>query len=96
MQIFLLGLFGGFAINALRLVDLSSVPRNERPATFSDPLYVLQFVLLPLLGGILAYVYNSSGTELTPILAVNIGASAPLILKSFASAIPSIGSQKID
>jgi hypothetical protein len=80
----------------LRLIELANTPRVERPATFSDPLYVLQFIGLPLLGGGLAYTYHASGTILSPILALNIGASAPLILKNFASVIPPIGSRRVN
>jgi hypothetical protein len=88
--------FGGFAINFLRLAELAQTPQSERPRTFSDPLYVLQFVVLPLLGGGLAYTYQSSGTILSPILAFNIGVSAPLILKNLASAIPPLGTRKVN
>jgi hypothetical protein len=96
MGTFIFGFFGGMAVNLLRLLELVPVRRADRPDTFSDPLYVLQFVVLPLLGGGLAYAYTTSGTPLTPILAVNIGASAPLILKNFAAALPPIGARRID
>ncbi len=96
MQPFWFAVFGGFAINLLRLVELAHTPRSERPQTFSDPLYVLQFVVLPFLGGGLAYTYHVSGTILSPILALNIGVSAPLILKSLASAIPPIGARNVN
>jgi membrane associated rhomboid family serine protease len=96
MEPFWFGMFGGLAVNVLRLAELSNTPRVERPATFSDPLYVVQFLFLPLLGGGLAYTYHASGTILSPILAVNIGASAPLILKNFASIIPPLGPRKIN
>jgi hypothetical protein len=91
MRVFAFALFGGFAINFLRLFDLLSLPRSQRPETYRDWLYVLQFLVLPILGGGLAYAYEASGTGLSPILAVNIGASAPAILKSFASVAPHVG-----
>jgi hypothetical protein len=96
MAPFLFAVFGGFAANVIRLFDLVQTPRAERPKTFSDPLYFAQFVLLPLLGGGLAYAYQSGGTVLTPILAINIGASAPLIFKTLASAAPAIGPRKVN
>jgi hypothetical protein len=88
--------FGGFAVNFLRLVELSQTPRAERPETFSDFLYVLQFLGMPFIGGVLAHAYQDSGAILNPILAINIGASAPLILKTLASAVPSIGTRKVN
>ncbi|PYU90083.1 MAG: hypothetical protein DMG25_17795 [Acidobacteria bacterium] len=91
MRVFGFALFGGFAVNFLRLFDLLHLPRGQRPETVRDWLYVTQFLVLPILGGGLAYAYQASGTSLSPILAVNIGASAPAILKSFASVVPHIG-----
>ena len=96
MDTFWYGIFGGLAVNILRLIELIHLPLEQRPATFTDPLYIVQFVSLPLMGGVLAYAYQASGTALSPILAINIGASAPLILKSFASAAHPIGPRKID
>lgn len=95
MATFFFAVFGGFAINAVRLAELAHMPRSERPDTFSDPIYCFQFVILPLIGGGLAYAYQASGTILNPVLAINIGASAPLIFKNFSSAIP-IGIRKIN
>lgn len=94
--VFLYAFLGGIAINFLRLVELAHVPPQQRPATFTDPMYVTQFFVLPLVGGGLAFAYNASNIPLTPILAVNIGVSAPLILKSFASALPPIGTIRTD
>ena len=96
MDAFLFGLFGGLAINLLRLAELANVLPAQRPATFRDPYYLIQFICLPLIGGGLAYTYHASGTVLSPILSLNIGASAPLILKNFASALPSIGPRRVD
>jgi hypothetical protein len=93
---FLFAVFGGFAVNFLRLFEIAKLPKSERPETFSDWLYVLQFFGMPLIGGVLALAYSMSGTALTPILAVNIGASAPLILKTFASVLPEVGAKRVD
>ncbi len=96
MDAILWGLFGGFAMRVFLLLELASVPRPQRPATFSDPLYFLQFLFVPLIGAGLAYAYQSSGTVLSPILAINIGASAPAIFRSLASTIPPVGPRRID
>jgi hypothetical protein len=95
-EVLIFAFCGGLAVNVLRLCELQTIPRAERPATFSDPLYVLQFVFLPLAGAGLAYMYQRSGTNLNAILAVNIGASTPLILKSLASAAPSISKGRVN
>ena len=86
--VFVFGILGGLLINIVRLAELANTPRIQRPPTFSDPLYVFQFVALPLVGGALAYVYQAEGAVLKPLLAMNIGVSAPLILKTLAAAVP--------
>lgn len=79
--------FGGFAINLLNLIELRNVPKERRP-DFKDWLYWLTFLAWPFLGAGLAFVYLQSNMKLEPILALNVGLSAPLILKSMASANP--------
>jgi hypothetical protein len=83
--------FGGLGINLLHLVDehgpVKKRQKKDGEALYLiDPVYYyLHFVFLPLLGGGLALAYQASGTSLTPILAVNIGACAPLIFKTLAN-----------
>jgi hypothetical protein len=85
---FAYGTLGGVLINVVRLAELASVPRIERPPTFSDPLWVFNFLALPLVGGVLAFAYHQDGAALKPLLAMNIGLSAPLILKTLAAVVP--------
>ena len=85
---FAFGTLGGFLINIVRLAELASIPKIQRPPTFTDPLYVFQFFVLPFVGGALAFVYQADGVDLKPMLAMNIGVSAPLILKALAAALP--------
>ncbi len=87
-EAFIFGTLGGLLINVVRLAELASLPQIERPPTFSDPLWVFQFLALPLVGGVLAGVYQADGAGLKPLIAMNIGVSAPLILKTLAAAVP--------
>ncbi len=95
MTEFLLGLnqavwfavFGAFAIKLLELSELHKIPKIERP-DLKDWLYWVPFMILPILGGGLAHMYISSNTILNPIIAVNVGVSAPLILRAMAQANP--------
>jgi hypothetical protein len=96
ISVFLFAYFGGAAINVIRLSELYNTPKNQRPATFKDPYYLVQFFIIPIIGGILAYAYQISGQNLTPLLTINIGASAPLIIKSLAAAAPPIGQRNVD
>lgn len=77
--------FGGLAVSGLGLLELQGVPAEQRP-DFKDPLYWLPFVAWPVVGVVLTIAYTSSGTSMNPILAINVGASAPLILKGMVNA----------
>lgn len=80
-------IFGALAIKLLELVELYKVPKLERP-DFKDWLYWLPFCVMPFLGGGLALMYTSSNIALQPVLAVNVGVSAPLILRAMAEYNP--------
>ena len=85
------GLAGGVIGNLLRLVKIANTPRQERPEIFSDPWYYVQFVILAGLGGFFAALYEQSGTHLTAVLAVNVGAAAPILAQQFLA-----GAQPVD
>jgi len=78
---------GGFAINVLHLMEYAKRPKVERP-DFRDPLFYVPYVAWPVLGALLAYAYVESGVQLSPILALNVGLSAPLILRAMVEANP--------
>lgn len=86
--------FGGIAIPLIGLMELHNVPKDRRP-DFRDWIYWLPFLIGPVLGAVLALVYQKSAMQITPILAVNVGASAPLILRSLAAANPFQGTIKV-
>jgi hypothetical protein len=44
---FAFGTLGGVLINVVRLAELGSMPRIERPPTFSDPLWGVQLSCHP-------------------------------------------------
>lgn len=79
------GVAGGLLGNLLRLVRIANTPQEDRPALLSDPWYWVQFIILALLGGFFSLLYEKSGTHLTPVLAVNVGAAAPVIAQQFLS-----------
>lgn len=78
---------GAFAIKLLEIAELHKLAPAERP-DLKDILYWIPFLILPIIGGGLAHVYVSSETVLTPFLAVNVGVSAPLILRAMAQVVP--------
>ncbi|TMC24650.1 MAG: hypothetical protein E6J34_00195 [Chloroflexi bacterium] len=82
-----LAAIGGMAVNLLNLMDVQTQSKDRRP-DFKDWLYWLPFVVWPILGGVVAFIYQEANTPLTKVVAFHIGASAPLIIRSMASAIP--------
>lgn len=78
---------GALGLKLLELAELRNIPKIQRP-DLTDWIYWLPFLVMPLVGGGLALVYIMSDIILKPILAVNIGISAPLILRAMAEANP--------
>ena len=87
-EYFMYGVFGGLLAELLGLYKL----RTQAPATFPaylrSPFYWVVTIGMILAGGGLVWLYHKSGLELKPIIAVNIGASAPLILGSLVQSKP--------
>ena len=82
------GCLGGLLLNLLNLLELHHIPRIERQTDFRDALYWLNFLGRPIIGGVLAWAYWFGGEQLGPIPTMNIGISAPLIIKAMAAAAP--------
>lgn len=66
---------------------MKNTPRLERP-DFKDVWYWFPFIFSPIIGGFLAFVYTYPNKALEPLVAINIGVSAPLILKAMANINP--------
>lgn len=82
----LFAFFGGLAINIIRLFERENTPPGSKNPI--NKVYIAQFIILPIIGSCLALMYLWDQTPLTALLAVQVGASAPLIIKQFAAAIP--------
>jgi hypothetical protein len=52
--------------------------------------------LMCLSGGLLVVAYLESDIVIKPILAINLGASTPLIIQAFVSRIPAVEPGRID
>jgi hypothetical protein len=78
---------GALGLQCLYLIELKNVPRNQRP-DFKDVIYWLPFVLSPLIAGLFGYAYFHGKTDIDTILALHIGISSPLLLRTMATVIP--------
>lgn len=79
--------FGAIGMQLVSLMEIKNIPKTERP-DFKDFFYWLPFIVAPFVGGGLALAYIYPADVLKPLVAINIGVSAPLILRSMASINP--------
>ena len=90
--VFLWAAGGGVAAEALRWWRLIRGQQQgttiNLPVYARSPLYWGLTAVLVLAGGMLAVAYAASGQQLGPVLAVNVGASAPLIIQGLAASVP--------
>lgn len=102
-EYFMYGVFGGLLAELLGLYKLrtqvsAAFPAYLRSMTYFfawlysrkniNPFYWVVTIGMILAGGGLVWLYHKSGLEFKPIIAVNIGASAPLILGSLVQSKP--------
>jgi hypothetical protein len=78
---------------AAELLGLYEVRRRspgEWPGFLRFPTYWLLSMAMSGFGALLVLAYTESDIDLSPILALNIGASAPLILSGLVRATPEV------
>jgi hypothetical protein len=90
------GFLGGFLVEILSVYKIRRLPPQKRPDWIYSFFYWFWSFAMMLSGGALVVVYIASNVSVTPILALNIGASAPLIIGAFADKVPSISAGTID
>lgn len=88
LETFLWGLFGGFGAEAVVWFGIRHQRPRDYPYWLKSPIYYLVASVMVLVGGIIAVAYSRSGTSLNAILAIQIGASAPLILRKARDVVP--------
>jgi len=85
LAIFLWGVGGSAAVEVVSIYQ-HLLSEQELPPRYSQVTFWVVRIFLALIGGGLAVAYNIGDK---PLLAVNIGASTPLIIKSLADGIGS-------
>lgn len=88
LEHFGLGVLGGFLAELLGLYRLRTQAGKALPAYLRSVFYWAITVLMVLAGGALVSVYCWSGIDLKPIVSVNLGASAPLLIATLVQASP--------
>jgi predicted cobalt transporter CbtA len=90
------GVCGGFLAELLGLFKLRHQSPGNFPAWLKSPYYWVLSGLMIIAGGLLVVVYLKSGVSLQAILALNLGASAPLLIGSLVAQTPAIEPGKSD
>jgi hypothetical protein len=90
VDVFIWGAIGGVGAEIAGLFELRHRAPRELPDYLKSWFYWGTTAVMVALGGGLASAYSSSGDSITAVLALNIGASAPLILRSLAATAPGI------
>ncbi len=80
-ETFLWGLFGGLGAEVSVIFALRYRGPSDYPYWLKSWTYYLVAVAMVIIGGVIAVAYARSGTTLNAILAIQIGASAPLIFR---------------
>jgi len=76
---------GGFAVQSLNLLEIRFLPPEDRP-DFRVWYQWVPYIISPFLGALIAAGYVFSNITLNPILALNVGASAPVVFRQWARA----------
>jgi hypothetical protein len=82
-------LLGGLTLQLLNIIDGLTAPPDRRP-DFKSVAYYLVILFNLVVSGILGYVYFDETQKFNKIVYFHVGLSAPLIVRSLATAIPEI------
>jgi len=93
---FLWGVLGGFFAELLGWFKLRYIAPDDHPDWMSTKYYWIVTCLMMLAGGMLVVAYMRSQVNVSSIMALNVGASAPLILGALVNQAPPIPIGKID
>jgi len=93
---FLWGVAGGAVAEVLGLYRLRREAPEQLPAWTRGKFYWFITTLMACTGGILVLAYLRSNVMLNAITAINVGASAPLLIGSFVNQAPKISLGNID
>lgn len=90
------GILGGLFAEAITWIGLRRELHKGLPDWSGSGWYWFVTGVSVLLGGGLVVVYVESGVGLNPIVAVNMGATAPLVLSKAFQQVPPIEPGRVD
>lgn len=87
-ETFIWGLLGGIGAELVVYFGMRHELASELPFWMKSVSYWVVVVAMVLFGGIITLAYFRSGTPLNAILALQVGASAPLFLRKIRDIVP--------
>jgi hypothetical protein len=84
------GLLGGLLGELLHWFGIRHQLHRGVPDWSKSWLYWTVTILMAVAGGLLVLAYVGTGATLNPLLAINLGISAPLLLKTLSAQVPPI------
>lgn len=87
---FFLGSFGGLLPEFYALYNLRHEFHTKKPAHISSGVYWLLTLIMILLGGVAVVLYLSSGTTISTILAIHVGAATPTMIGALLNNKPTL------
>ena len=90
LPLWLWGAVGGVVAEVLRWYRVRETLYEGMPHWAADWKYWVVTVLMIGVGSLLVLMHQDSGTRMTPTLAVNVGASAPLFVSALLSKAPEV------
>ena len=82
LELVLIGCFGSCAIEIVTLIRYKVL--NTIPSFYTSVSYWILRLFLVVTAGELVYVYVRAGIDINPIIALNIGVAAPLLIEKFS------------
>jgi hypothetical protein len=90
LQHLVIGFAGGFVAELVGIWDHRHTAAADLPDYLKSGFYWGVVVVMSAIGAGLVWLYEDSGIKLAPFLALNIGASAPLILRQLTRSAPDV------
>lgn len=90
------GLFGGIITELTGLFKIRTILATSCPKYLKSFGYWIITILMAIAGAILVMAYMGSGFQFKPILAINVGATAPLIFEALLRKTPEVSPGSID
>lgn len=91
-QGFLWGLLGGALPEVYGLYNMRQDFHSKKPRWISSRFYWAMTFVMVMLGGGTVVFYLYSGTNVSPLLAIHIGAATPILIGNLAKAKVDFGS----